>query len=341
MNSFKVFKYSFLLLISFCFSFDLKQNLSEYKIYKGDPRNLIPNDNFIVYDLITPLFTDYAFKNRLIYIPEGKKIEYHDRDVFDFPEGTIIVKTFYYPHNFNDINSAIDLVETRLLVHEEKGWKAYPYIWNDLDNDAVLSVAGGIIPVSWKSNNKENSIDYVVPNMYQCKGCHVKGTKFKPIGPTARQLNKQYDYGDVYENQLLYWYKKDLINFIPEPLEIPKIADWDDSNNFILEKRARAWLDINCAHCHNSNGPARTSGLFLDYYENNPKALGIYKTPVAAGRGAGNLKYDIVPGDPDNSILVYRLESIVPGIMMPELGRSLVHEEGLELIREWILSIKE
>ena len=60
------------------------------------------------------------------------------------------------------------------------------------------------------------------------------------------------------------------------------------------------------------------------------------KPPIAAGRGAGNYKYTIVPGHPDESIMVYRINSTDPGIMMPELGRKLIHKEGLDLIRQWI-----
>jgi hypothetical protein len=63
----------------------------------------------------------------------------------------------------------------------------------------------------------------------------------------------------------------------------------------------------------------------------------IGKAPVAAGKGSGGHRYDIVPGNPEASILMYRIQSDDPGIMMPELGRSIVHQEGIELIREWIL----
>jgi hypothetical protein len=52
------------------------------------------------------------------------------------------------------------------------------------------------------------------------------------------------------------------------------------------------------------------------------------KAPVAAGKGSGGLLYDIVPGKPDESILQFRIESVHPGIMMPELGRSITHKEG-------------
>ncbi|MBM4210189.1 MAG: hypothetical protein FJ167_14485 [Gammaproteobacteria bacterium] len=103
-----------------------------------------------------------------------------------------------------------------------------------------------------------------------------------------------------------------------------------------LEARARAYLDINCGHCHNRQGPADTSGLALDAAETSPIALGVCKSPVAAGRGTGNKKFDLVHGRPDESIMVYRLAAHDPGEMMPELGRSLVHREGLELIRRWI-----
>jgi len=177
--------------------------------------------------------------------------------------------------------------------------------------------------------------------MNQCKGCHISNSsEFKPIGPTARQLNKSLVFNNnKIKNQLKYWHEIGILSGLPDE-NIPKIADWDDPNSGSLNDRARAWLDINCAHCHNKFGPAKTSGLFLDYYEENSKALGINKTPVAAGRGSGKFKYDIVPGNPDESILVYRFDSVDPGIMMPELGRTLVHKEGLELIREWILNME-
>jgi len=330
----------FLICFSLSFPFDLKKNLSEYQIFSGNPKNLIPSEGFVHYDLITPLFTDYALKHRLVYIPDEGKIEYKDREVFNFPKGSIIVKTFYYPHDFDNINQGIDLVETRLLIHENSGWKAYPYIWNQDDSEAVLSVAGGIRSVTWKDQRGKQTIDYIIPNMNQCKGCHIKDEKFVPIGPTARQLNKDLEYIDGIFNQLDKWQSLGLLNNLPDSDVIPRIADWDNPSSGSLDKRARAWLDINCAHCHNVDGPAKTSGLFLDYYQEDRKALGIYKTPIAAGRGSGEFEYDIVPGDPDHSILVYRFNSTDPGVMMPELGRTLVHHEGLELIREWILSLR-
>jgi len=322
--------------------FDEYEKISDYKIYDGDPHLLITNDKFTPYELITPLFTDYAWKHRTIYIPDNKKIIYNHDDVFDFPIGTIISKTFYYPHDFNDLSKGISLKETRILIHKQDGWVGLPYIWNENETEAYLEIAGGTKNANWTDvNGISQQINYVIPNMNQCKGCHQNNKNiFLPIGPKARQLNTDYKYrsGKI-ANQIIHWNNLGYFKELPDEKNIPKIAKWDNPITGNLDKRARAWLDINCAHCHNINGPANNTGLYLDYYQSDNKKLGIYKTPVAAGRGSGHLKYDIVPGYPEKSILVYRFESTDPGIMMPELGRTMVHQEGLDLIKKWILSL--
>ena len=96
----------------------------------------------------------------------------------------------------------------------------------------------------------------------------------------------------------------------------------------------------NCAHCHQKGASASNSGFYLNIDENNSSILGIYKTPVAAGRGSGGLKYIIDPGNPADSILLHRMLSTDPGVMMPELSRNLQHEEAIPLIREWISQLK-
>ncbi|RMG70375.1 MAG: hypothetical protein D6722_08775, partial [Bacteroidetes bacterium] len=143
-------------------------------------------------------------------------------------------------------------------------------------------------------------------------------------------------------NQLAHWQAEGLLTGLPaDPADIPRVAVWDDPQSGTLDERARAWLDINCAHCHRAEGPAKTSGLFLDIHQTDPGVLGVNKPPVAAGRGSGGLQYDIVPGDPEASILYYRMASTDPGVMMPELGRVGVHEEALTLIHDWITSMGE
>ena len=65
-------------------------------------------------------------------------------------------------------------METRILIHENSGWIALPYIWNEEQNEAYLEITGGNKKTSWvDKNNNYQSIDYIIPNMNQCKGCHV------------------------------------------------------------------------------------------------------------------------------------------------------------------------
>src|SRR5690606_2983852 len=106
-----------------------------------------------------------------------------------------------------------------------------------------------------------------------------------------------------------------------------------------LEQRARTYLEINCAHCHQRGGSGDTSGLFLTADEPSPTRLGVCKPPVAAGRGTAGHRFSIVPGAPEQSILVSRIKSTEVGVLMPELGRSRVHEEGLALVSAWIASM--
>jgi len=107
-----------------------------------------------------------------------------------------------------------------------------------------------------------------------------------------------------------------------------------------LEDRARAYLDINCAHCHKPTGSASNSGLWLDWQIADPVKWGVGKHPTAAGRGSGNALVVIEPGVPEASILAYRMASDEAGIAMPELGRAVTHEEGVALIAEWIAAME-
>lgn len=152
-------------------------------------------------------------------------------------------------------------------------------------------------------------------------------------------MNGVYPYADGRENQLARWSRLGLLEGAPTPAQAPSTAVWTDAAA-PLGERARAYLDANCGHCHSPKGIAGNSGLFLDSETTDPVARGIGKRPVAAGRGAADLDYDIVAGDPERSILLHRMQSTDPGVMMPELGRALVHAEGVDLTRAYIAALK-
>jgi len=311
---------------------DYKENLSDYGFFKGTLKEQIPSDGVVLYTLNSPLFSDYASKLRFVKLPAGQSVAYNPDSVLQFPVGTAIVKTFYYPIDERNPKKGRRLMETRVLLHEPKGWVALPYIWNKEQTDAVLEVAGGSDQVSWIDGaGKKQSLEYQVPNMNQCKGCHERSGKMTPIGPSVRQLNDG--------QQLQHWETAGLLKGLPKD-HIPALVNYSDASAS-LDDRVKAYLDINCAHCHNPTGPARSSGLYLTWDSKDRTAYGFLKPPVAAGRGSGNLSYDIVPGKPDQSILHYRMASRDPGVMMPELGRQLTHHEGVELVRSWISSLPQ
>lgn len=316
------------------------EKLSDYGFFTGPIKNLSPADGIIPYSLNAALFSDYAWKQRFVKIPQGSKVNYSADDVLGFPDGTVLIKNFYYPADFRKPQDNIRILETRLMIHEAGAWKTLPYIWNDEQTEAYLVVAGKNIEVTWTHyDGAARSIKYSVPNMNQCKGCHLRGNKVMPIGPSARQLNGDYEYGHGKKNQLVHWQDLKMIEGMPSLEQISKLVSYEDEQ-VSVDLRARAWMEINCAHCHRADGPAKNSGLHLLASEKDLAKLGLGKAPVAAGKGSGGLLYDIVPGKPDESILQFRIESVHPGIMMPELGRSVTHEEGVALVRKWITEMK-
>lgn len=333
--------------------------LSDWHVVEVHDGKLELNQGVVPYDLNTPLFTDYAHKLRTIWMPKGKSATYQPVDTLDFPVGTVISKTFYYPRaadgTFTDVLrtddyshdfagqgldlSRVHLVETRILARRKDGWVAFPYVWNDAQTEATLQRTGAVEPLTLvAADGSREDFNYVVPDESQCASCHAQdwvSRQVHPIGPKARHINKDYAYADGTQNQLEHLVKVGYLSGLPAMAEVPRDAVWNDPKT-PLDARARTYLDINCGHCHNLHGAANTTGLSLIYGTPEDRHLGICKPPTAAGRGTGDHLFDIVPGLPDESIIPYRLSSTEPGVMMPELGRSTVHREGLALIRAWI-----
>ena len=309
------------------------KKLSDFAFFK-DIHAQIPADGVVPYELISSLFSDYSYKQRWVYIPESKKASFRKDEVFDFPVGSALIKTFYYPIDERNLSLGKKLMETRLLLRKQNGWEAVSYAWNEDQDEAIIKKAGKTILTDWIDFKGESrSVRYRVPNKNQCKECHAKNDAVMPIGPKARNLNKIYDYQDESINQLTKWMKLEYIDNIQTDLNTP--VDWKD-DTYSLDERVRSYLDINCGHCHISSGGANSTGLYLNLTETRPTHLGINKKPVATGRGSGGYEFSISPGKAEESILLHRMISTDPGVMMPESGRSLTHSEAIEMIKEWI-----
>ena len=277
-----------------------------------EDRSLRPAPPASAFEISSPLFTDYAAKLRTRSVP-GETRRVGDR--YDYPDGTVFTKSFYYAVEGDRLavveseGFEIDLdrhrlIETRVLAKRDGRWAAFPYVWNEAQTDAIYAPTGAALELGLSGT----SFTYFVPDENQCRGCHAWNHTDGAIRPLGAK-----------------------------PSQFADLPRWDDPS-VPVAARARAYLDVSCAHCHNEDGAADTSGLHLGYDNTDPTSLGICKPPVAAGRGAKH-RFGIVPGDPDRSIFVARLASTNPAIMMPELGRSLVHAEGLMLIRDWIAGL--
>ena len=294
----------------------MPRTLAEFRFFR-DAKTAIPMPGMVPYRLNTPLYSDGAEKLRYAYIPAGKQVLTDGPGLLRFPVGSALIKTFAFGEG-----AQRRLIETRVMLHRADGWVALPYLWNAEQTEARLALAGARVDVTTPTGQ---AISYRVPNKNQCKECHGLDGAVVPIGPKARNVSRKWLAEMVTVGQL------DIV-----PIGADVFPIWKDRAEKPAEIVARAYLDVNCAHCHRPGATASNSGLDLRYEQDDRQLLGVLKRPVAAGRGAGGHLFDIVPGKADQSILIHRMASDEPGVAMPELGKSTVDAEGLAAVRRWI-----
>lgn len=286
--------------------------LSDYNIYVGNMADLTPNEDYNIYELSSPFFSDYAEKQRLIKIPNGTLMTAVDNDLLDFPDGTIIVKTFFYFKDKRDETKGKNIIETRLLIQENGVWKTASYLWNDAQTEANLISAGVNKAVSWVAITGESkAISYHVPSNAECATCHQLDKKITPIGPKVRNLNIDVIKNGITQNQLIYLQSEGVLSSVT-PSNFETTPNYRDTN-LPLEARGRAYLDINCAACHRENGFAAASAYRFDYAES------LANSNIQAGQAK----------------IIKQMEMG----KMPQSGAALIHEEGLELVKSFIESL--
>lgn len=322
---------------------ELYDTLAEWHLF-SDPVAQTPNEGVIPYTVASPLFSDFAKKWRFMAVPEGEQIVYDPASRWGFPVGTILVKTFSYPEDLREPDGPERLLETRLLIRESEGWVPVTYVWDEDQTEAIKKVAGATLDTSFVGEDGEPvQHAYVIPNTNECRECH--GEDPNTIGGTTRQLNVVFDQGAGAQNQIDHLAALGLLDTDPGSAAERQLLV-DPLGDAPLDERFRAYVDANCGHCHAPGDTADSgSGLWLDYASTDPATrrdgtLGICKIPTSAGGGRCGRIFDIVPGAPDESILMCRLESIEAEVAMPPLGRTLVHTAGVGMVREWILGLE-
>jgi len=291
---------------------ELLGSLSELNLFKGDLKDLTPKDVIEVYDLQTPLFTDYCLKKRLISIPKGEKMIYNDAGFPIFPENTILAKTFYYNLDERNPDLGKKIIETRVLIKKAGVWEIGNYIWNDEQTDAIRDEAGAVQNISWiDAQGNTKNVAYKVPDYATCVMCHSNRGVRTPIGPKIRNMNKN--------NQLQHFIDKGILTGIDDISSVTKLPNWEDTS-YTEEQRSRAYLDVNCADCHQPGGyySVNYNDSFDFRYETRFSETHIYEKR-----------------DP----IMTRIESDIDGYRMPFVGTTLHHTEAIDLLNSYLNSL--
>ncbi|TXF75984.1 hypothetical protein [Chryseobacterium sp.] len=316
--------------------------LSTYAFFTGDLKNLIPTHKVIPYEPSSSLFTDYALKKRFIWMPEGTKSTFDgDNKTLNFPVGTVLIKNFYY--TTIQPNNTTKIIETRLMIKKSSGWTFAEYLWNDSQTEATLVTGSDFTSGSSKTitfkkeNNDIITTDYRIPSESECYACHKLDNKPVPIGVKPQNLNKSHIYPEGVKNQLQKLVDEGYL--VSYPSNIVSTVDYRDTSK-PLDLRVRSYLDVNCAHCHQDNARCDYRAIRLSFSQTaNLTNLGVCVTadePVNS-----SIQKIISPGNHSKSVMNFRLSSVDESNRMPLLGRTVVHDDGVFLIQQWIDSMTQ
>lgn len=319
--------------------FDLDEvpynTLSTYGFYSGKLHRLEPVDEVLPYEPISSLFTDEAHKSRFVWMPAGRKARYSgDHDVLDFPDGAVLLKNFYYDNALPGGGRRI--IETRMLFKRAGQWEIANYVWNPAQTEAYLDLNGSTIPVSWTDEEGDaRSIQYRIPSLVECQSCHRKSGSNTPIGPEPQNLNGDLWFSDGINNQLKQWVKHGILQ-PGYPKDILSLVRWDDPDQD-LGLRARSYIDINCAHCHDEGRSCSYRAIRLAFERTlDPTNLGVCVVPEEPIPPYSHI---VARGNVNRSVLHHRLTTNDEAVRMPLIGRSIVHDEGAAMIAAWIASL--
>lgn len=301
-----------------------------------------PAAGVIPYEVNAVLYADEVEKRRFLALPAGQAAEYDPVEMWRYPEGTRFIKTFYVPLDARAPQDGQRLIETRIVELRAGTWTGRTYIWDEDQTQARRLKTGRTVPLRWiGADGEPREVDYRVPNDNECKTCHSHDHTFEPLGPRTRQLNRPYASDgpqDAQGNQVDHLVSLGLLSGPVEPVA-ERLSLVDPYGSAELGLRARSYLDANCSHCHRPGGEAGSTAFDLRFETSDPFAWGVCRAPVAAGPGSGGRDQDIVPGDPDASIAVFRMASTDPELKMPELPTVTSDAAGTQLIRDWIAAM--
>jgi uncharacterized repeat protein (TIGR03806 family) len=321
--------------------------LSETGLF-ADTAKHIPAPGVIPYDVNVPIWRDHATMERFMAIPGDEKIDYRWDNAWNFPDGSVMVQTVYMDMEAGNPASR-KRIETRLLHKELTNWWNYTYVWNDEQTDAelLLDKKGRdkkLTIKDAKAPNGAREMIYHIPSRAECGLCHTMPANYL-LGVTTLQMNRDFKYDGVTMNQIKAFEKLGLFKQNPEKAHDGKKVSFAESKlpplhdeSQPLEKRARAYMHVNCAHCHMKWGGGN-SGFWVPYNLTLAETTTVNNMPTHGTLDIADPKI-IAPGHPEKSVLPLRMKKLDPHLRMPRAGSNVVDEEGVKLIERWILELK-
>ncbi len=301
----------------------------------------------IPYGLPNPLWSDAAAKRRWVILPNdgsfdtaAEDIVFSEDEPWQFPAGTIFVKHFEV--NTDESNpAAIRRLETRFLICTAGGGKyGVTYKWNEEGTDAELMEQGEEEAYSYTRD--DNSVEqrlWSFPSRGDCMLCH-NGTAGQALGFKTAHLNSDFHYPSTGQtaNQLV---TLNALGAFDVTLTATELANFIEAraledDTAPLEHRIRSYLDTNCSHCHQPEGP----GAGFDARLGTPLDLqnlinGIPQRYEALGPDG---RY-IAPGDTAHSAIGVRAGAVNNGDAMPPLAKNMAHAAGVEALQQYIAGL--
>ena len=301
------------------------------------------------YEINAAQWADHASADRWMALPGAEPVQIDSDAKWIFPDGAVLAKTVSIEMSQGDSNS-VRRLETQVLHREEGAWRPYTYAWNDEQSDAELVDAAGftrtlqIRDAQSPSGLREQS--YRFASRGECQMCHNPWVEMKttsigiqsasPLAVSSMQWNTSLP-EDPAQNQMTALHGHGWLagSVAESPSSTGRFANPYDTTA-VLEERVRAYLHVNCSHCHQPHaGGSATIDLLHDVKLADAKLIDAKPGQGAFGISAARI---VSPGDPLGSVLHYRMATIGSG-RMPRIGSEEVDEQAVAMIREWIAQL--
>ncbi|WP_041522108.1 starch-binding protein [Gilvimarinus agarilyticus] len=289
----------------------IPSRLSETGLFES-LQPLVPKTGVMEYKVNTDGWFDGASVRHFMVVAEGETIDFSATDDWELPVGSVLVK-----HKTLQLSDASQApFTTSVLFRQRSGkWQAANYYWNEDYTDATL-----VTETTSVSNTDVDGRDRPVQAAADCGSCHTGNGSREPLAIHTRQLNRNFDYSGVVDNQLDAFNHVDLFSeAIDASDNYDRFVAIDDSDASEL-KRAKSYLATNCAHCHSST--------FMDLRFDTPLAdMKLLNVQTNGGQ------YRLKPFSPADSLL--HIYQVTDSNRMPK-GTLYTNSKADTFFRDWI-----